>query len=222
MSRDSTLHTPPAELRALKMLRAAYEEKGYRFFEGQKYDLNIGGIRSANAVPNRFDDSFFVAFIDERDTWRVAMWACTTDPGLYFLGKGKMGDRAGTAVLIPNQYRRCWKLGKHGKKRYPALVQNGSPFRVWRDHNQDGSLDRSGKVYDNVTGLNCHKAYAWNEGKAIGLNKVVSNWSAGCQVAEVSYTHDYILMPLARKQVAKGHGTAFTYTLFDADDFKSM
>jgi len=222
MSEISTTHTPPAELRALDMLRKAYDKKGYAFFEDRKYDLNIGGIRSDTTEPNRFDDSFFVAFIDERSTWRVAMWSCTTDPGLYFLGSGKMGNRSGTAVLIPGQYRRCWTIGTHGKKKYPALVQNGMPFKVWRDHNQDGSLDRAGKVYDDVTGLNCHKAYSWNEGKAIGRNKVVANWSAGCQVAEVSYAHDYILMPLARKQVAKGAGRTFTYTLFDAKDFRRM
>jgi len=222
MNEVSTIHTPPAELRALDMLRSAYDKKGYVFFEDRKYDLNIGGIRSDTTEPNRFDDSFFVAFIDERSTWRVAMWSCTTDPGLYFLGSGKMGNRSGTAVLIPGQYRRCWKIGKHGKKKYPALVQNGMPFKVWRDHNRDGSLNRSGEIYDDVTGLNCHKAYSWNEGKAIGRNKVVANWSAGCQVAEVSYAHDYILMPLARKQVAKGAGRTFTYTLFDARDFRRM
>ncbi len=221
MLKDSTLHTPPAELRALNMIRQAYEEKGYVFFERQKYDLNIGAIRSSTTKPNRFDDSFFVAFIDERATWRVAMWACTTDPGLFYLGSNKMGNRSGTAVLIPGQYRQCWKLGKHRDK-YSALVQNGRPFRVWRDHNQDGSLDRSGKVYDDVTGLNCHKAYDWNKGKAIGKGKVVSSWSAGCQVAEVSYAHDYILMPLARKQVSKGLGSTFTYTLFEAGDFSDM
>ena len=222
MSVISTIHTPPAELRALEMLRKAYDKRGHVFFEDNKYDLNIGAIRSDTCEPNRFDDSFFVAFIDARSTWRVAMWSCTTDPGLYFLDSEKMGNRSGTAVLIPGQYRRCWKIGTHGRKKYPALVQNGMPFKVWRDHNRDGSLDRSGKIYDDVTGLNCHKAYSWNEGKAIGKNKVVSNWSAGCQVAEVSYAHDYILMPLARKQVQKGVGQTFTYTLFDDEHFKSM
>jgi len=222
MSEISTIHTPPAELRALDMLRKAYDKKGYVFFEDRKYDLNLGGIRSNTTEPNRFDDSFFIAFIDERSTWRVAFWSCTTDPGAFFLGSGKMGNRSGTAVLIPDQYRRCWKIGVHGKKKYPALVQNGMPFKVWRDHNRDGSLNRSGKVFDDVTGLNCHKAYSWNEGKSIGKNKVVANWSAGCQVAEISSTHDYLLMPLARKQISKGLGNSFTYTLFDSGDFSRM
>ena len=222
MSSISSKHTPPAEARALKMIRRAYAKKAYVFFETNKYDLNIGGIRNETTEPDRFDDSFFVAFVDERETWRVAMWSCTTDPGLYFLNSEKMGDRAGTAVLIPNQYRRCWKVGKHGKDKYPALVQNGMPFKVWRDHNKDGSLDRSGKVYDDVTGLNCHKAYEWGEGEVIGKNKWISNWSAGCQVSEVSYAHDYILMPLARKQLDKGAGSTFTYTLFDSKDFSDM
>ena len=222
MSSISSKHTPPAEARALKMIRRAYAKKAYVFFETNKYDLNIGGIRNETTEPDRFDDSFFVAFVDERETWRVAMWSCTTDPGLYFLNSEKMGDRAGTAVLIPDQYRRCWKIGKHGKNKYPALVQNGMPFKVWRDHNKDGSLDRSGKVYDDVTGLNCHKAYEWGEGEVIGKNKWISNWSAGCQVSEVSYAHDYILMPLAEKQVEKGAGSTFTYTLFDSKDFSDM
>lgn len=222
MDKISTKHTPPGELRALEMLRKAYDKKEYVFFDKRKYDLNICAIRSETFEPDRFDDSFFVAFIDERSTWRVAMWSCTTDPGAYFLGSGKMGNRSGTAVLIPDQYRRCWKIGTHGKKKYSALVQNGKPFKVWRDHNKDGSLNRAGKVFDDVTGLNCHKAHDWNDGKSIGKNTVVSNWSAGCQVAEISSTHDYLLMPLARKQVSKGAGNTFTYTLFDAKDVRRM
>ena len=222
----SSRHTPPAESRALEMIRHAYSKNDYVFFENRRYDLNIGGIRSETTEPERFDDSFFVAFfvafIDERDTWRVAMWSCTTDPGLFFLNSEKMGNRAGTAVLIPDQYRRYWKLGAHGKKKYPALIQNGMPFRVWRDHNKDGSLNRSGKVYEDVTGLNCHKAYSWNKGKVIGTSMRVDNWSAGCQVSEVSYAHDYILMPLATKQVEKGAGSTFTYTLFESKDFSKM
>ncbi len=52
LNKDSTKHTPPAELRALNMLRKAYDKKGYVFFARQKYDLNIGGIRNPTAEPN--------------------------------------------------------------------------------------------------------------------------------------------------------------------------
>lgn len=231
MPAPSTEHTPPAELHALNLIRKAYSKKRYAFFAKKPYDLNLGGIRNPNAVPNRFDDSFFVAFIDSTWTWRVAMWACTTDPGTYWLDKraadaGKL-NKDGTAILVPAQYRSCWKIGLH--KKYPALVQNGRKFKVWRDLNKDGLLDRSGKVYGNVTGLNCHKAKNWEtvntaSGRKtkVGRASIVDSYSAGCQVSEVSYAHDYILMPLARKQAKSGNGSTFSYALFEAADFEGL
>jgi hypothetical protein len=222
MTTPSVVHTPPAEKYALNLIRATYDKKKYRFFSSKRYDLNIGGIRNPTTKPNRFDDSLFVAFIDERWTWRVALWSCTTDPGLFFLGDEKMGDTQGTAILIPGQYRGAWMIGKH-KGKYPALVQNGmGVFKVWRDRDKDGVIDTSGKVYDDVTGLNCHKAHDWNKGAQVGKKKSVKNWSAGCQVSEVSSAHDYLLMPLARTQVKKGAGRTFTYTLFNASDFEGL
>ncbi len=232
MPSPSTKHTPPAELHALNLIRRAYDKKGYAFFAKKPYDLNLGGIRNPNAEPDRFDDSFFVAFIDSRWTWRVAMWACTTDPGIYWLDEradreGKL-NKEGTAILIPGQYRSCWRIGLHNGK-YPALVQNGRKFRVWRDLNKDGMLDRSGKVFTNVTGLNCHKAKNWEDvdtasGKKtkVGLKSGVNKYSAGCQVSEVSYAHDYVLMPLARQQSRSGNGSTFSYTLFEAADFEGL
>ena len=38
MSSISSKHTPPAEARALKMIRQAYAKKAYVFFETNKYD----------------------------------------------------------------------------------------------------------------------------------------------------------------------------------------
>jgi hypothetical protein len=105
---------------------------------------------------------------------------------------------------------------------YPVMIQKGVPFKGWRDHNREGSINRFGRVYSDATGFSCHKAYSWNEGKVIGQSRVVDAWSAGCLVAEVSYAHDYILMPLARKQQQKGVEKRFNYTLFDAEGLRDI
>lgn len=205
----STEHTPPLERVLYTQLRAAYESKGYRFFDQDRYDLNIGGIRSRTRQPNRFDDNLFVAYIDSQDTPRCFVAAGTTDPGLHWLGGGAVGNQLGTAILVPGQYRRCWKFGKH-RNAYEALVQAGpGVFNVWRDRDRDDLLDTDGPVHTDVTGLNMHKAgYA---------SERVDNWSAGCQVFERTADFDW-MMTLARKQQRYGVGSVFTYTLFDEAD----
>jgi hypothetical protein len=194
---------------SLETVKAKVLEKGYKFFETGDYNLNLVGLRRQPGIPNAFDDVMTVSY-KIKDVWQFRTFWMTTDPGTYWLQNPSRVD--GTAILIPGQYRSCWKLGLHQGK-YEALVQNGQPFKVWRDGNKDNTLDYSGKVYSEVGGLNGHHA---------GTSSTqVDKWSAACMV--LARLKDFeALMDLCHKQVAKGKGwDTFTYTLLEwpARDF---
>ena len=100
-------------------LREALARLGYAFFENGNHNLNIVGIRTKDMEANSFNDFIAVAYKD-RGLWELMVYEATTDPGVYWR-KHPM-NRKGTAVLVPGQHRRCYKLGRHQGK-YEALVQ---------------------------------------------------------------------------------------------------
>lgn len=201
---------------------AVLKAKGYAVFEddSKNYNLNIVGIRSANNVPNAFDDLFTV-FWKFKGEWHLRAFPCTTDPGLYWL-KNPM-QTLGTAIVKEGQYRGVWQIGLHQGK-YKALCQR-KPIIIIRDFDRDGELDfNSGRETTGIYGINGHRA---NEnGKSIFVDK----WSAGCQVlqnreifnpdnqAVKCFEFDY-LMSLCDKSAAIW-GNSFTYTLINEKDFK--
>ena len=179
---------------------------GYAVFERGDYNLNIFGIRSKNHRANKFDDFLGCAFkID--GLWRVEYWEATTDPGRYWLQNP--GRVAGTAILVPGQYRGVYKIGNH--KTYEALVQTGGKVRVYRDANRDGNLDMdSSTIESGYFGINIHRS------SSRGSSSNVEKWSAGCQVHKSIHSFNR-MMQLAHKQVESGQGRSFTYTLLTED-----
>ena len=165
-------------------------------------NLNIVGLRAKPGTPNRFDD--LICFLWQgRGTWHLEAFAATTDPGLYWLQHPMRVE--GTAILIPGQYRRCWKVGLH-KGQYPALVQaKGDSFAVWRDGDHNVVPNFGGQVYRDAGGINMHHA-----GSA-SVN--VDKWSAGCQV--FARTVDYARAWDLISQSAAAFGETFSYTLLD-------
>lgn len=122
-----------------------------------------------------------------------------------------MGNINGTAILIPDFYPACWKLGEH-KGQYEALVQAGTGvFKVWRDDDKDGRFDYSGKVYDDVGGLNSHTESLLNETEKVGA------YSAGCQVREFNQDHE-AFMGIVKRSMSL-YGTRVSYKLFEERDF---
>lgn len=113
----------------------------------------------------------------------------------------------GTAILVPGQYRGCWKIGYH-KGKYKALCQ-AKPIPVYRDGNKDDKFDLNPLSIDKgVFGINIHKA---------GENStLVDGWSYGCQVLAKSIDFSSF-MRLVDKS-SKLYGDTFTYTLLEEDD----
>ena len=175
---------------------------GHAVFESGTYNLNIIGIRSKTNEVNTFDDRICAVFRDELG-WITRTWPCTTDPGTYWLDNPS--NVAGTAILVPGQYRGVYKIGKH-RGQYDALVQKGGTVKVYRDANKDEVLDMdSDTEQEGYFGINIHKS---------GEHSTeVNKWSAGCQVfANKDDFEEFISICYAARTK---WGDSFTYTLID-------
>lgn len=179
-----------------------FAKLGYAYFKKGYYNLNIIGIRKeGNKVTNVFDDYLVVIYNTEKEGRKTMIFEITTDPGLDYIMNPIA--KKGTAILVPGQYRGCWKIGLHQGK-YEALCQR-KPVKVYRDANKDKVYDfKPNTIEDGIFGINIHKAgYE---------SKQVNNWSAGCQVFK-RYNDFRSFMRLCHKQVESGWGETFTYTL---------
>lgn len=186
-----------------------FKTKGYKWFSKGTYNLNIIGIRKTNTsrrITNMYDDLLIVDYNTEISHKRRYFYI-TTKPGEYYM-KHPCND-SGTALLVPNQYCGCWKIGLHNNK-YKALVQC-KPVKVYRDGNKDDVYDLEPSTVDEgVFGINIHRSNEYRK------RVTVDKYSAGCQV--FNDPNDFItFMRICEKQKAK-YGNSFTYTLIDEAD----
>ena len=177
-------------------IEKAMKAKGFAYFENGEFNVNIIGIRNGSTgkrVTNQFDDWMTLSY-KVNGEWKFAIWNCTVDNG------------DGSARLVEGQYRGSFTIGKHQGK-YDALKQC-KPLKVYRDWNlKDGTYDES-KIYNEVAGLNIHKAGA----DSINVN----NWSEGCQVFKRE--KEFLAFMEIIFKAEKIHGKFFTYTLINSKD----
>lgn len=200
------------ELLTPENIKAYFAAKNYKFFDtpDKRLNLNIIGVRRDNQGTNTFDDFLLVMYRDA-EVMVTRRYQITTDPGKYWL-ENPMNPK-GTAVLIPDQYRGTWQLGKH-QNNYEALVQ-AKPVKVWRDNSKDEIID-----YNNITtlvdegyfGINIHRSNPYDQ------SYVINKWSAGCQVFKK--IEDFKAFMELCQQSAKLYGPKFTYTLIDEKDLR--
>lgn len=194
---------------AKRDLSIILRRKGYSYFTKGYYNLNIIGIRknNNNFITNKYDDILVVIY-RTRNGLKTVYFNITTEPGDYYMRK-KLGNPKGTAILVPGQYRGCWKLGKH-KGEYEALVQ-AKPVKVYRDGNKDNVYDMFPQtINEGLFGINIHRS---NEGFT---RQTVDMYSAGCQVFADPKDFDKFI-DLCKKQEVL-YGNSFTYTLLDERD----
>jgi hypothetical protein len=186
--------------------------KGYVFFDqaDKKLNLNLVGVRRDNEGTNRFDD-FMLVLYREEELMVQQRYAITTDPGKDWLEHPM--NPAGTAILVPRQYRSTWKLGKHQGK-YEALVQR-KKVGVWRDNNKDNIIDYNNLEVMNFGyfGINIHRSNPYTE------SYLVNKWSAGCQVFKRIAEYDEFLDLC--KQSSSIYGNSFTYTLITEKELRN-
>lgn len=188
----------------IPLLLQKVKAKGYRIFVAGNWNVNIISIRN-KGEPNTFDDTIALVYKDDTGTWVTREFACTTDPGTYWLENP--GRIEGTAVLAPGQYLGTHKIDKH-QGRYDALCQRNGPVRVYRDGDRDGVIDwdQLNSSVAGMYGINIHKA---------GTNSTqVNKWSAGCTVIQ----HDFDVFMDIIKKSAHEWGNKFSYTLLERED----
>ncbi len=106
----------------LEEIFEVYRRKNYKIFSqrdgfpdnGIPYNLNIGGIRTDDMNPNKYNDWIYCFYKDESGKQKFLCCPATTDPGLYYLRFPSY--KKGTAILAPGQYLGCWRLGLHKGK----------------------------------------------------------------------------------------------------------
>jgi hypothetical protein len=188
-----------------EQIEKAVESKGYVWFEGDNYDVNIVGVRNSNtgqSVTNLFDDVLTMSY-KVNGEWHFHQWPGTTDPGKK--GVMEYHNKAGVARLVEGQYRGSHHLGLHQGK-YEALCQQKN-VKVYRDPNRD-LIYNEDKIQEGVFGINIHHA---------GIDSIeVSNWSEGCQVfKKLSDFNEFLGIC---KKASTTHGNSFTYTLIESKD----
>ena len=182
------------------------------------YELNIIGVRNANTDPDKFDDTMYVIYKDDKDKWVGKEYVITTDPSTKYLKKGgHKSSSKGTAILPNGQYLDKWTIRGHGVTGYKALGQrNDSDGKicVYRDYDRNSTLnfDIESKTCGNY-GINIHRAKSGGADDGKGNTKYIGVYSAGCQVFQNYYCFKEF-MDMAYKQKDL-YGNSFSYTLFD-------
>ena len=187
---------------------------GYAVFDNGDYDLNIVGIRKKRgAVANTFDDVLHCIF-KVKGQWRDMFWPITTEPGHhYMMSKDKQLNPAGTAILVPGQYRGVYKIARHGRSKYEALCERNGKVKVWRDGDLDSEHDYGLNEQEGYFGINIH-ASSSSPYRREQVREAVGVWSAGCQVFKDTL-HFREFMKICRLQRKERGWDTFTYTLIE-------
>lgn len=187
-----------------------FKKKGYAYFKNGEYNLNIIGVRADNnkKVTNKYDDIIVIIYNTKTDKNVRTLYNITTEPGAYYMTKS-LGNKKGTAILVPGQYRGTWQLALH-KGQYKALCQR-KPVKVYRDNNYNTVYDLDPeKTETGIFGINIHRSnQAWTR-------ETVDKYSAGCQVFNNPEDFEKFIR-LCEKQKTI-YGNSFTYTLINEED----
>ena len=194
-----------------EQIQTAMESKGYKYFTGGDFDVNIIGVRNSETkgrVTNAFDDCVTISYKEDGE-WKFHCYQATTDPGSHW--EQNLLNKKGVAILKPGQYRGSHKLRLHLGK-YLALGQQ-KPVKVYRDNNRDGNYDLlEENIDEGIFGINIHRATGRKGGKSIRVDK----WSAGCQViADNDDWHQFLDICQTAREI---WGNSFTYTLLESKD----
>ena len=194
-----------------EQIEATMKSKGFKYFTGGDYDVNIIGVRNSetrNRVTNAFDDCVTISYKVEGE-WKFHCFKATTDPGTHWVEN--VLDDKGVAILKPGQYRGSHKLRLHAGK-YLALGQK-EPVKVYRDNNRDDQYDLLEKnVHEGIFGINIHRA----TGRPGGTSTRIDKWSAGCQViADNDDWYEFLDICQTSREI---WGNSFSYTLLESKD----
>jgi len=187
-------------------IKNTIQTKGYVWFEGGDYDLNIVSFRNpktGHKVTNQFDDLLTLTYKEKGD-WIVKEYPVTVDPGKKPMENPT--NKKGCAILVPDQYKSTYTVRLHANK-YEALCQKlDKPVKVYRDNNKDTTYNLDpATIESGIFGINIHHS------ASTGESNTVDDWSEGCTVFKRLKDFNEFMSII---NTSKGlYGNSFTYTL---------
>lgn len=190
--------------------------KGYKFFEGGDFDINLVLERTSNNFSDKFDDNTYICY-KENGIEKCLNLKVTTKAGYKKAAEKPITYEGitGTAVIIPNQYRGVWQYLPNGiaSKKYPfntTYLMQIKGMDYWRDSDGDKTIDEMQIQKNKIFGTQFHvMSY---EGKEYGN---VSNWSLGC--CGCQWTDYWKIIEIIKKGVSIW-GDKLTLTLLESKD----
>ena len=218
---------PKEELSIIDKLLIVAKKKNYVIFtdNSKDFNLNIWYIRASNPITNLFNDKCIIFWKDRNNIWQYREFICTTLPGLSGLVSPQ--NKNGTFILKPGQYRGTHRIDLHRRgtsSQHEALCHRRGKMIGWRDNDRDTEYDFDGKIYEDGSGINCHRPSISSE-----RTQRVDLSSLGCLVLNSRKMHDDktntfsvdTYMGLCRNS-RKNWGEWFSITLIDEEDLKSI
>ena len=219
---------------------------GYKTFYDTRrgLNINIGVVRADDKNSGTFNDIEFIMY-ERNGKWNINYYSVTTDPSRETLLS--LPNKLGAAIIVPNQYEKCWKLDYHkGKSDHPALVQI-RPISVIRDFNKDTTLDYD--IIDNKQDYIFNTSYLGSESITYVVSKATNktvqiintglfginnhraskysilNWigaySQGCIVHNDYNKYMNSFIPTLEES-SKIYGKEFTITVYIEQQFNSI
>ncbi len=161
----------------------AYTEHIYQIqktIPNSRWDaINIIGFRKGNQFTDKFSD--YLLYVGNNNFCAIP---ASTKAGRYYVHNPiTYGGVTGTAVVKEGYYKDVWvfKSAADWKSLWlgmPYMQQIGY-FDIYRDRNKNDLFDDTAIIqHANDTGINMHHA---------GIENIIYNWSAGCQIAPKDY-----------------------------------
>jgi hypothetical protein len=192
------IQTKTAKKQAILKIKEELLSKQYLWFDNK---VNLIGFRLNKTYTDRLSDWFIVATNDD-----INVCPASTVAGSYYVyNPVSTGGITGTAILAEGQNIDAWQFVT--KQDWSTLwlktpyFQQIKPVKIYRDTNKNSIIDEINMPTQiGLFGINLHTA---------GLNYVVYNWSAGCQV-----NYKPCWLELLAKYNFK-NGDYFSYTLIN-------
>lgn len=213
-------------MRTYEELEAVVKGKGYRWFEN-KMSLNFIWERTSRLFTDKFDDFFYVAFINLSGAKTVIWTPATTKAGLYSAQNPTTVDGiTGVAIIKPGQYLSSWELFTGDKlakflqankiEKYPWVATHFrqiKPIDYYRDGDKDAVLEQQVEIDGKIFYTQWHNM---SRPGTYGSG-LVQNWSAGCMGWPEPETHKFL--PTVYDSV-RLFGDIVSGTLLESEDFK--
>lgn len=188
-----------------------------KIWRDKPMEMNVVGVRGY-MVPqgvvinhgNLWNDTIFIAWVDNQGKKHCKAWAASTDPGRYYYHTNPV-NKDGTAHLVSGQY--MYVVGWHQKPANVAFNQAGnnqgnvlcyranSPTIDLNDHTRVTEDSPKGRYW-----INIHTGFG---------EILVEISSAGCQVIKANGWFDWRWVSF-RDTLLKNKGGYFWYTLLDS------